>query len=552
MTDLRQRTETPPTPRPRSRMEYGRGFWLKLTALALVDAIAIYSAIVLIADGAWLFLAALVIGAIFVNWVYLSPNTGPLRWTAPGLVFMVAFLVIPILYTFYVSFTNWATGNVLNKAQVIEILESRVFTDPDDPGELFDLYVFRNDDEEIRFLLVADDGELLFGEPRGRTEEPLEPLDETPADLGIVDDDGDGVPEEIGGYRLLSTAEVFQLANTLQFDQLIVDVERGEVQVLGLSEGRVVLASQQFFYDADRDVLRDAVNDQVCSVGDTEATLGNFVCEDGRVLDPGWVAVVGLRNYSDIATNPAIREPFVGVFVWNLVFAAGSVFLTFALGLGLAITMQHDRFRGRTFFRSVYILPYAVPAFLSIFIWQGLLNTDFGQVNSLLSTFGLGPVPWLTDDNWAKVAVLLVNTWLGFPYMFLISTGALQAIPAELQEAARVDGAGGFGVFRRITFPMLMVSLAPLLIGSFAFNFNNFAIIYFLTVGGPPILDAAVPVGATDILITFTYDLAIAGGRGNQFGLGAAITVFIFFIVLVISSIGFRFTRRLEDIYGNI
>jgi ABC-type sugar transport system permease subunit len=150
------------------------------------------------------------------------------------------------------------------------------------------------------------------------------------------------------------------------------------------------------------------------------------------------------------------------------------------------------------------------------------------------------------------VAVLLVNLWLGFPYMFLISTGALQSIPTELQEAARVDGAGGFNVFRRITFPMLMVALAPLLIGSFAFNFNNFAIIYFLTVGGPPILDAAVPVGATDILITFTYDLAIAGGRGNQFGLGAAITVFIFFIVLIISSIGFRFTRRLEDIYGNL
>ena len=253
--------------------------------------------------------------------------------------------------------------------------------------------------------------------------------------------------------------------------------------------------------------------------------------------EPGFT----LENYTDIATNERIRDPFLGVFVWNLVFAAGSVALTFALGLVLALTLQHERFRGRTFFRSIYILPYAVPAFLTILIWQGLLNEQFGQVNNLLDTFGLGPVPWLTDPTWAKVSVLLVNFWLGFPYMFLITTGALQAIPTDLQEAARVDGAGGFRVFRTITFPLLMVGLAPLLIGSFAFNFNNFLLIFFLTNGGPPIFGAAIPVGATDILITFTWDVAIAAGVGNQFGLGSAITVFIFLIA-----------RRLEDIYGGI
>ncbi len=552
MSDLQQRRETPPTPRPPRHLEYGRGFWLKLGGLALLDAIAVYAALVLFADGAWLFLAALIIGTAFVNWVYLWPRTSALRWTTPGLVFLFAFLVVPILYTMYISITNWATGNVLSKDQVIEILEGRVFTDPDAPGELFDLYVFQDEARATRFLLVADDGRLLFGEPRLRTDEPLEPGQEDPEELGVVDSDGDEIPDEIGPYRRLSTAEVFQLANTLQFDRLVVDVEQGEVQVLGLSEGRVVLASQQFQYDREADAMVDLVNDRRCPVGDTEDTVGNFVCREDQVLTPGWVAVIGFANYADVATNKAIRDPFIGVFIWNVVFALGSVLLTFALGLGLAITMQHQRFRGKTLFRSIYILPYAVPAFLSILIWQGLLNEQFGQVNNLLAGVGLGRVPWLSDPTWAKVAVLLVNTWLGFPYMFLISTGALQAIPEELQEAARVDGAGGFNVFRRITFPLLMVSLAPLLIGSFAFNFNNFVMIYFLTVGGPPILDAAVPVGATDILITFTFDLAIAGGRGNQFGLGAAITVFIFFIVVVISSFGFRFTRRLEEIYGSL
>ena len=552
MTELQRKTESPRTPRKRSQLEYGRGFWLRVILLSLLNAVAVYAAVVLAADGAWLFLAALILGTLFINWVYLWPRTTALRWTTPGLIFLVAFMVVPILYTFYVSLTNWATGNVLSKPQVIEILESRVYTDPDAPGELFDLYVFRDDVSEIRFLLVADDGRLLFGEPRNRTSNPLEPGSETVEDLGVVDTDGDGIPEEVGGYRRLNTAEVFQLATTVAFDELIVDIEQGEVHVLGLSEGRVVLASQQFVYDAAADAMVDVVNDRTCPVGDTDATVGNFVCGAGEVLTPGWVAVIGVSNYADIISNQAIRDPFVGVFIWNLVFAAGSVILTFAMGLGLALTMQHERFRGRTMFRSIYILPYAVPAFLSILIWQGLLNTQFGQVNNLLSGAGLGPVPWLTDPTWAKVAVLLVNLWLGFPYMFLICSGALQAIPAELQDAARVDGAGGFNVFRNITFPLLMVALAPLLIGSFAFNFNNFVMIYFLTVGGPPILDAAVPVGATDILITFTYDLAIAGGRGNQFGLGAAITVFIFFIVVIISSFGFRFTRRLEDIYGGL
>jgi maltose/maltodextrin transport system permease protein/arabinogalactan oligomer/maltooligosaccharide transport system permease protein len=532
-------------------MEYGRGFWIRLVLLALVDALAVYSAIVLAADGAWIFFAFLIVGAVFINWVYLWPGTRALRWITPGLIFMIAFVVVPILYTFFISLTNWATGNILNKGQVIEILESRALVDPDAPGELFDLYVFR-DDEEVRLLLVGDDGSLIFGEPRLRSEEPIEGASQDPGELGITDDDGDGIPEQIGSFRQLQRPEVFALASEISFEELIVDLPDGQVEVVGLSQGRVVVASRQYAYDETRDVMIDLVNDQECAPGDITETKGNFVCANGDVLAPGWVAVIGVENYEDVVTNENIRRPLFGVFVWNLVFAFMSVFLTFALGLGLALTLQHERFRGRLFFRSIYILPYAVPPFLSILIWQGLLNTQFGQVNDLLSAFGLGPVLWLTDPFWAKVAVLLVNTWLGFPYMLLISMGALTAIPAELQEAARVDGASGFGVFRRITFPLLMVGIAPLLIGSFAFNFNNFVIIYFLTNGGPPILDAAVTVGATDILITFTFDLVVAGGRGNQFGLGAAITVFIFLIVTIIASISFRFTKRLEDIYGGV
>jgi ABC-type sugar transport system permease subunit len=536
-----------------SRLQYGRGFWFRILALSLLNAIAVYSAIVLLADEAWIFLTMIVVGTLFINWVYLSPRTRALRWITPGLIFLVGFMVIPIAYTFYISLTNWATGNVLpNKGQAIEILESRTIVDPDQEGELFDMFVFQDDSGEIRFLLVGDDGRLIFGEPRPRTEEPLENATLDPQELGITDTDGDGVPETIGPYTRLETRDVFALASEVDFENLFVDLPDGQVEVLGLSQGRVVIAGQRYLYDAEADVLVDTQLGLECRPGDTSDTKGNFVCDDGEILSPGWVAVTGVDNYSEVVTNERIRSPFIGVFIWNIVFAVGTVFFSFAVGLGLAMTLQHSRFRGVIAFRSLYILPYAIPAFLSILIWRGLLNEQFGPVNDMLAVIGIDPVPWLTSGTWAKVSVLLVNTWLTFPYMFLISTGALQAIPVELQEAARVDGASAPKVFRRVTFPLLMVSLAPLLIGTFAFAFNNFLLIFLLTNGGPPIFDAAIPVGSTDILITLTFDLAFASGRGNDFALAAAFSIFIFIVVATISAVAFRFTRRLEEIYGSL
>ena len=543
-------TETPPSSwlRPGG---YGRGYWLRLAALAVVDALAVYAAVVLAGDGAWIFLSSLVAGALFVNWVYLSPRAQALKWITPGLIPMIAFMVVPIFYTFYISITNWQTGNVLQKSQVIENLEGVSYTDPDDPGELFDLFVFQ-DGEEIRFLLVGGEGELLFGEPRDRSAEPLPDAAADPEALGIVDTDGDGIPESIGDFGRLERAQVFALASTLDFGDQIVDLPTAQVEITGLSQGRVVLAAQRYRYDADRSVLVDVVENQECRPGSDLDTRGNFVCDDGELLTPGWVTLTGFNHYLDVLTSRTIRGPLVGVLVWNLVFASVSVALSFALGLLLAVALQHERMRGTAVYRSIFILPYAIPGFLSMLIWVGLFNTQFGQINDLLEVFGIDRVAWLTEATWARSAVVTVNVWLTFPYMFLISMAGLQAIPTELQEAARVDGAGGPKVFRNITFPLLMVSLAPLLIASFAFSFNNFVLIFFLTNGGPPILDAAVPVGSTDLLITFTYDLALAGGVGNRFALAAAISVFIFFIVMVISAVAFRFTKRLEEIYGSL
>ena len=158
-------------------------------------------------------------------------------------------------------------------------------------------------------------------------------------------------------------------------------------------------------------------------------------------------------------------------------------------------------------------------------------------------------IQWFEQQGAARAAVLLVNLWLGFPYMFLICTGALQAIPNDLTEAASIDGASAWKIIRLIKLPLLLISLAPLLIASFAYNFNNFGAIYLLT-GGGPFLDQTlkVSVGATDILITFVYRIAFSGSIGADYGLASAFSVLIFMLIGSISFFSFKRTRGLEEL----
>jgi arabinogalactan oligomer/maltooligosaccharide transport system permease protein len=177
-----------------------------------------------------------------------------------------------------------------------------------------------------------------------------------------------------------------------------------------------------------------------------------------------------------------------------------------------------------------------------LLIWAGLLNDDFGVVNQVLHLH----VPWLFDPWWAKVSVIMVGVWMSVPYFFLVSLGSLQSIPTELVEAARVDGAGAWQVFRKITMPLLLVAVTPLLIASFAFNFNDFGKIYLLTGGGPQAEDQSI-AGSTDILISYTYKLAFAAGKGTDYGLAAALSLVIFVIVAAISAAAFWRSRSLEE-----
>jgi len=526
-------------------------------------------AIAFAANRSWGVLALLLVAGVLINWAYLNPRAQASRWLTPGLVFMAFFVVYPVLYTAYISFTNFQTGNLLSKDQAVERLED-VEIRVSESGALLDMFVYRNAADDLALLVVGDGVDPVLGPLRDRAADALAPI----AELDPAGFDVQAPPEEIDGYELLSGLAITGQAQRL--DGSVVDVPGGSAEVETLTSARLIVAGLRFTYDPATDSLFDAQTNRTC-----RSAEGTFHCDDvpidevqavarqarnttiscrADVCDDvplfaidrtfaGWREVVGPDNYIDLVGNERIREPFLRVLLWNVVFAVASVLLTFALGLGLALALRDDAMRFRSIYRAIFIVPYAIPGFLSILVWRGLLSTEFGKVNGLLETLGLPAVDWLGDGLNAQLSVLLVNTWLGFPYMFLICSGALTSIPEELIEAARVDGAGPWRVFRMVVLPLLLVSTAPLLIGSFAYNFNNFLLIFLLTDGGPPLTGYDVPVGATDILISFTFDIASGAGRGSQFGLASAIVVLIFIVLATVSATSFGLTKRLEEFY---
>jgi len=217
--------------------------------------------------------------------------------------------------------------------------------------------------------------------------------------------------------------------------------------------------------------------------------------------------------------------------------------LTFAVGLALATVLQWPHLKGKTLYRILLILPYAVPSFISILVFRGIFNQNFGEVNLILETlFGIRP-DWFTDATLARSMILGVNVWLGYPYMMLLAMGFLQGVPEDQKKAAALEGAGALRVFLTITLPQILPPFLPLLIATFAFNFNNLVLILLLTGGGPDIPGTVIPAGHTDILGSFTYRMAF-DDSGRRFGLAGAITFLIFLVVAAIAYANLVAMRR--------
>jgi len=209
--------------------------------------------------------------------------------------------------------------------------------------------------------------------------------------------------------------------------------------------------------------------------------------------------------------------------------------------VALLIEQKGIKFKGM--WRTLFILPYAIPQFISLLIMRNLLNFQFGPINQYLRMMGLGSVPWLNDPFWAKVTVILVNMWIGIPVSMILVLGVLTAIPRDLYEAAEVDGATGFQKFRNITMPFVLFQTAPILIMQFAGNINNFNVIFLLTNGLPANGDYAF-AGSTDLLVTWLYKLTLENQRYN---FASAIGIIIFIIIAAFSLYNYRRSRSFKE-----
>ncbi|RDY71555.1 sugar ABC transporter permease [Halobacillus trueperi] len=252
---------------------------------------------------------------------------------------------------------------------------------------------------------------------------------------------------------------------------------------------------------------------------------------------------VGFQNFIDIFNIPIWRETFFSVLAWTVIWTFGATTLQIALGIFLAVLMNQKGIIFQKTIRTIFILPWAVPAFVSILVFAGMFNETFGTINrDILAVFGLGDLPWLTNPTYTKIALIMIQTWLGFPFIFAMVTGVLQSIPNELYEAADVDGASIFQKFRSITLPLVLYATAPIMITQYTFNFNNFNVIFLFNGGGP-----AVPeqnAGGTDILISWIYNLTMTSA---QYGKAAAITMILSLIVITVALWQFRRTKSFQE-----
>jgi arabinogalactan oligomer/maltooligosaccharide transport system permease protein len=502
------------------------GLGVKIVFLSLVNALAVWAGIVLADDGRWIAVGVLAVATIGIDAVYFLPRgTLPAKFIVPGTIFLIAFHIIPVGYTVNVAFTNYSTGHILSKSEAIQSIVTGTLAPPPN-GRSYAMAAVRDSEGKLSLILVDDEQNKAYV----GTRDGLEPLA-----AGAVKRDDVGLIQSVEGYKLIKGPELLALDRELT--AYTVPTE-GDAAIRPEGLDTALELQPTYRYDQARDAFIALDSGKVFR----DSGRGSFVsAATGEELEPGWKTGVGVDQFERVWQDPLIRDPFIRVFIWTIVFAVLTVFISFALGLFLAITLN-AKMRFRRFYRTALVVPFAIPSFLFLLVWAGLLNDEFGVINRV---FHLS-VPWLFDASWARVSIIIVSVWLTFPYFFLVSLGALQSIPGELIEAAKVDGGGAWQVFRKVTLPLLMIVVAPLLIASFAFNFNNFNNIYFLTGGGPPSEESIA--GATDILISYTYKLAFESGKGGDYALASTVSIFIFVIIATISGISFWRTKALENV----
>ena len=248
---------------------------------------------------------------------------------------------------------------------------------------------------------------------------------------------------------------------------------------------------------------------------------------------------IGLRNYERIFE---LSGAFVPVLRWTFIWMFSTTVINIGGGMLLALLLNHPGLRERNLYRTILILPWALPNILLLQVWAGIFNTQ-GPLNLLLSHVGIERINWLSEIYPARAALLITNLWLSYPFFMTVGLAALQAIPRDLYEVADLDGAGWWPRFRDITFPFLLGAITPLVVTQLAFQFNNAGMIFLLTQGNPPAFPGA-RYGATDTLTTYAYRLI---WDIRNYGLSAAYGVVVFLFIAVFTILSAKLTGSFKE-----
>lgn len=233
---------------------------------------------------------------------------------------------------------------------------------------------------------------------------------------------------------------------------------------------------------------------------------------------------VGFANFGSVLSG-RMASTFFPVLSWTLIWAVFATFTNFFFGIVLALIINTRGLKFKKLWRTIFVITIAVPLFISLLIMKNLLN-DAGPVNTLLMNWGWisQPIPFFSHPTWAKFSIIMVNMWVGIPYTMLVATGIIMNISVDQVEAAEIDGATKFQIFRHITFPQIVMIMTPTLIQNFIGNINNFNVIYLLT-GGLPSNSGFYQAGSTDLLVTWLYKLTVSAADYN---IAAVIGILIF------------------------
>jgi maltose/maltodextrin transport system permease protein len=454
--------------------------------------------------------------------IYGTAKSLAWRYLFPGVAGMLLFVAFPLLYTVQIGFTNYSSANLLEFERAREFLLSQSIADE---AHAYDSSVLA-DKATYRVVLTSRATGQRLVSPTIAAGVPHSQV----LKLSLVEGQLFG--------REFDLRQVIRLRTELQ--QLTFEAEDGrKLSYAGLRE--FALLQPTWTARPDGSLVQTATGAQYTPNPKT----GFFETAAGDRVSPGFKVGIGFANYSRMLFDADFRAPFVSIFIWTVVFAALTVVFAGGIGMALAVLLNWDALPNKTLYRTLLFLPYAVPGFISILVFKGLFNQNFGEINAIAdSLFGIRPA-WFANPLLAKTMLLIVNTWLGFPYFMLLCAGLIKAIPADLYEASALAGAKPLDNFFKITAPLILKPLTPLLISAFAFNFNNFVLIALLTDGRPDFLNTKLPAGTTDILVSYTYRIAFTDA-GQNFGLAAAISTIIFVMVAVMALLQLKATQKQE------